>query len=205
MTHRHVLRRALVAGVTALALAAGCSSSGGMNGIDHTGTAQATTTGQPGAAFNDADVQFAQMMIPHHQQAVEMATLAETRAADPEVKTLAAQIKAAQDPEIATMTGWLTSWGRPTAAPTGHGMPGMPSGMPGMMPPQEMTKLKSSTGEAFDRMFTSMMIAHHQGAIQMAEDEQANGSNPQAKALAGQIEKTQTAEVATLQKILDRL
>jgi len=63
------------------------------------------------AGQNDADVAFAQQMIPHHQQAVEMAQLAETRAESPEVKDLAADIEAAQDPEIETMTGWLDSWG----------------------------------------------------------------------------------------------
>jgi uncharacterized protein (DUF305 family) len=207
MRHRNGLRRALIAGVAgtaALLLAAGCSSSG-MGGMDHGAAATPTASAPAGAGFNDIDVMFAQSMIPHHQQAVEMATLAETRVADPELKALAAQIKAAQSPEIATMTGWLTTWGKPTAAPQDHSMPGMSMTMPGMMSADDMAKLKAATGAAFDLQFTRMMIAHHEGAIQMAKDEQANGSDAQAKALAAAIEKAQAAEVATLNKILSRL
>jgi hypothetical protein len=69
-----------------------------------------------------------------------------------------------------------------------------------MMSNQDMAKLEAAKGTAFDRMFAQMMIAHHNGAIAMARDEQAKGANPQAKALAVTIEKTQTAEVATLQQ-----
>jgi uncharacterized protein (DUF305 family) len=99
------------------------------------GTAAGTASvgGSP-ATFNDADATFAQQMIPHHQQAVTMAELAGTRATDPEVKRLAAQIKAAQGPEITTMTGWLSAWGKP--APTDsldHGMNMSGGSMPGMM------------------------------------------------------------------------
>lgn len=198
------VRRAVLTGMAALttvALAAGCGDdSGGMN---HGGSSQPSPSAT--AAFNDADVQFAQMMIVHHQQAVEMATLAETRATDAEVKQLATQIKAAQDPEITTMTGWLTAWGQPTAQPdAGHNMPGM-SSTPGMMSDEDMAKLEAAKGAEFDRMFAQMMIAHHNGAIQMARDEQQNGSNGDAKALAATIEKAQTAEVEKLQTILDRL
>jgi len=140
-------------------------------------------------------------MIPHHQQAVQMAGLAETRAADTEVKSLAAQIKAAQDPEIKTLTGWLTAWGKPVEPPQGH------SGhaMPGMMSDAETGELTAATGMDFDRMFAQMMIAHHNGAIQMAKDEQAGGANSDAKALAATIERAQADEVGKLEMILDRL
>jgi len=206
MNRRTLLRRALLGGaavVTALVVTA-CGGND-MAGMDHGGNGQpAATASADTVAFNDADVQFAQMMIPHHQQAVEMATLAETRAADPALKLLAGQIKAAQEPEIATLTGWLAAWGQPTTQPGEHTMPGM-TGMPGMMSDQEMTALQAASGVDFDRMFARMMVAHHNGAIQMAGDEQANGSNADAKALAATIAQTQAAEVATLQKILDRL
>ncbi len=120
-----------------LALAAGCGddNSGDMPGMGHGSGATATSAGRdPGAAFNDADVTFAQNMIPHHKQAVQMADLAASRAADPEIKQLAGQIKAAQDPEIKTLTGWLTGWGRPVDPPQGHGG----HAMPGMMSDAEM-------------------------------------------------------------------
>ncbi|MFI7423887.1 DUF305 domain-containing protein [Nonomuraea sp. NPDC049684] len=165
-------------------------------------TASATVTAsappsQP--SFNDADVMFAQMMIPHHQQAVEMAGLAPERAKDPEIKKLAADIKAAQDPEIQTMKGWLAEWGKPV--PAG----GMGHDMPGIMSAEDMKKLDGAKGAAFDRLFAEQMIAHHEGAIEMARTEQASGVNPQAKELAKAIESTQRAEVAQLRKLLDRL
>lgn len=154
--------------------------------------------------FNDADVTFAQMMIPHHEQAVDMATLAQTRANDPELKQLAQDIRDAQEPEIATMTDWLRQWGQPTAMPGGHGGHG-PDTMPGMMTDAEMAELEAASGVDFDRMFARMMIAHHNGAIQMSRNVMAQGSNPDVKALAETIEQTQSAEIATLQAILDRL
>ncbi|MCW2638504.1 MAG: hypothetical protein JWP76_810 [Dactylosporangium sp.] len=201
-------RRAALAGaavIAAVTLAAcgshdnGHNSGSGMPVMNHS-----SASSQPSATFNSADVMFAQMMIPHHQQAVEMATLAETRAADPQVKTLAAQIKAAQAPEIATMTKWLTAWGQPTAMPSGHDMGGMSHGMPGIMSDADMAKLKAATGTEFDKQFLQMMIEHHKGAIQMARDEQANGANPDAKALAARIIQTQQAEIDTMQKLLSQ-
>jgi uncharacterized protein (DUF305 family) len=195
------LRRALLAGATFTVLAlAGCG------GMDHGSMPTANSSAATGQGFNTADVTFAQQMIPHHQQAVAMAELAQTRAADPELKALAAKIKAAQGPEIATMTGWLTAWGQPTAAPGGHNMPGMedPS-MPGMMTDEEMKSLEAATGGSFDRQFTRMMIAHHEGAVAMAKQEQADGSDQSAKDLAKKIEADQTAEIATLKSILARL
>jgi uncharacterized protein (DUF305 family) len=154
--------------------------------------------------FNDADIAFAQHMIPHHLQAVEMADLAATRAADPEVRTLATQIKSAQTPEIAMMTGWLAGWGGHTFSPTVHGAHGGVV-MPGMMEHTDMDQLAAVTGAAFDRLFTRMMITHHLGAIEMAGDEEQRGAAPEAKALAFTIKSAQKEEVGRLQKILDRL
>ncbi|NJP92489.1 DUF305 domain-containing protein [Nonomuraea sp. FMUSA5-5] len=188
----------------ALALVAACGGNGdpmtqheGMGGSS--APAATTASAQPSAAFNDADVMFAQMMIPHHEQAVEMAELAPGRAADPEIKELAAKIKAAQDPEIRTMRGWLAAWGK--AAPEG----GMGHDMPGVMSEDDMTRLKAAKGAEFDKLFAQQMIAHHDGAIAMARTEQSSGSNPEAKELAKTIETAQRAEVEQLRKILDRL
>lgn len=194
--NRVIRTLAVTVAAAGLSVLAACSSGGSMPEMDHPNNTS--------AAFNTADVQFAQMMIPHHQQAVEMAGLAATRASDPEIKQLATAIKGAQQPEIDTMTGWLTSWKQPSAQAGGHNMPGM-GAMPGMMSEQDMTKLKSLFGKDFDREFARMMIAHHNGAIQMARDEQKNGSNPDTKRLAVMIEQAQTTEVIALQKILDRL
>ncbi|WP_433393951.1 DUF305 domain-containing protein [Micromonospora sp. KLBMP9576] len=172
------------------------------HGAPGTGGPAATATGA--AAFGDADAMFAQMMIPHHRQAVEMADLAATRAADPEVKRLATEIKAAQAPEIATMSGWLAAWGRPVPSP-GAGMPHMDHDMPGMMSDADMKKLAAASGREFDRQFLTMMIAHHEGAVTMARDEQARGVNGEAKALAGQIVSSQQVEIDQMREVLGRL
>jgi uncharacterized protein (DUF305 family) len=194
-------KMSLTVAAGALALLTACGGNGdsmaGHEGMNSSSSAPASA--QPSATFNDADVMFAQMMIPHHEQAVEMADLAATRAADPEVKELATKIKAAQDPEIETMKGWLTEWGKP--APEA----GMGHDMPGVMSAEEMAKLEAAKGKEFDRLFAEQMIAHHNGAIEMTRTEQTSGSNPEAKELAKTIETTQQAEVEQLRKILDRL
>ena len=167
------------------------------------------SSAKPGDNFNDADIAFAQGMIPHHQQAVEMADLALTRAESPEVTSLAKQIKAAQDPEIKTMTGWLKTWGAPLTADTESSMDHMDdaddsaSEGTGMMSASEMTNLKKAKGAAFDTMFLEMMIQHHTGAITQAKTEQAEGKNSDAKALAGGIIKAQKAEISTMEGLLD--
>jgi uncharacterized protein (DUF305 family) len=203
------IRRPLLLAIiplTALTLAAcGGSNDSGMPGMDPGSMGSMGSSSAPAAGdHSTADVEFAQMMIAHHQQAVTMATLAGTRASDSEIKSLAAQIKAAQQPEIDTMTGWLTAWGQPTAQAGGHNMSGM-GGMPGLMSDAEMGQLQTAKGVDFDRIFARMMIAHHNGAIQMANDELKNGTSSEAKSLAQNVVTTQTAEVAQLQKILDRL
>ncbi|WP_406481469.1 DUF305 domain-containing protein [Streptomyces sp. NBC_01615] len=203
---RQPARRIAAAGVVAagaLLLSACSSDSTGMSGMDHgssKSSASATAAAKSGA-FDDADVTFAQSMIPHHQQAVEMAQLADGRASDSEIKDIAAKIEKAQDPEIKTMTGWLQSWGKPTAM---GNMPGMDMG-DGMMSDKDMKELKAMKGTEFDKMFAQMMIDHHNGAIDMARTEQKSGRNTDAKTMADGIVTGQSAEVKQLQGILDRL
>jgi uncharacterized protein (DUF305 family) len=166
------------------------------------GTAQSPA--RPSAVatgFNQADVSFAQQMIPHHHQAVRMARLAAGRASSPRVLQLARTIKAAQGPEIKTMTGWLRAWGQPTAMPS-NSMGGMGHGVPGMMSGQAMSRLRTMRGQAFDRAFLQMMITHHHGAIEMAKTEQAQGANPAAKRLARIIEVSQGAQIKQMRKLL---
>ena len=152
------------------------------------------------AKFNDADVMFTQSMILHHQQAVEMAKMAQKHASTTEVKQLADEIEAAQGPEITTMTGWLKDWGK--KAPK-DSMSGMDHGtMTGMMSDDDMKKLSAATGPAFDKMFLTKMISHHSGAIEMAKSEQKDGRNKDAVALAKKIEAAQTTEMADMKKLL---
>lgn len=171
----------------------------------HSGMGSSRTSDSAGAEetsgeFNEADIDFATSMIPHHRQAVEMAQLARSRAERPEVLALAEQIEAAQDPEIQTMTEWLESWGEPVPADMGgHDMSGS---MPGMMTMEEMQQLAAAKGTEFDRLFLTMMIAHHQGAIEMAQTEKTEGQNEDAVALAEEIETAQQQEIADMQALL---
>ena len=169
----------------ALLLAAGCSS------VNKDATPDAPSS------HNEADVSFAEMMIPHHQQAVEMATLAETRAESQQVKDLAAAIKAAQDPEIQTMPGWLKSWGEDGMS---HEM--SHDDMPGMVDDKTMSDLGKASGPEFDRLFLTSMIAHHEGAVAMAESEKSDGVHKGALRLADAIIKTQTAEIKRMRAML---
>ncbi|MFF5932456.1 DUF305 domain-containing protein [Streptomyces sp. NPDC012508] len=158
-------------------------------------------------AFNDADVAFAQAMIPHHQQALEMAKLADGRAEDTGVKKIVADVEKAQDPEIQKMRSWLKAWGKPeSAGRSGHGGGhGGGHAMAGMMSERDMKDLESLRGRAFDRKFAELMIAHHEGAVEMAKTEQKDGRDATAKKLADDVVRTQSAEIAELRKILDRL
>ncbi|AQU66438.1 DUF305 domain-containing protein [Streptomyces niveus] len=214
--HRPLRRRLAVAGaITAGALLlAACGGDGDMAGMDHGGESREsspTASGKAGAgrgpgAFNDADVAFAQGMIPHHQQAVEMSALAEGRASGAEIKALAGEIEKAQDPEITTMRTWLRAWGEPESA--GEDMPGMDHGSgdtAGMMSDQDMRELTAAKGADFDKKFARLMIEHHNGAIAMARDERRNGDNAAARKLAADVIEAQTAEVEQLNAILDQL
>ncbi len=176
-------------------LLAGC---GGSHDMDDAGMMSPSST----TGASAADAMFAQMMIPHHQQAVEMSTLAETRASSPEIKALAAEIKAAQQPEIDQMTAWLEEWGMPVMS----GMDAMGEhgghGMSGMLTDEQMQQLADAQGPEFDRLFAEFMILHHEGAIDMAEDV-VDSKDPRVAALAAAIIKTQAEEIAQMQGFLD--
>jgi uncharacterized protein (DUF305 family) len=172
----------------------------------------AATTPAAAATGSTADISFAQLMIPHHQQAVQMADLAITNASSPDVLKLAEQIKAAQDPEIAMMKSWLTGWGvsdqmagMDPSAPANGDMGGMDMGgmsASGMMTQEDMDTLSNATGEGFDRMWLQMMIAHHQGAVAMAQQVLDTTSNPDVQKLAQAVVDGQTTEIDTMQQLL---
>jgi len=193
-------------------------------------TKMSSPASEASGEHNAADLTFAQMMIVHHQGAIEMTDLAPNRAESTQVKDLAARIQAAQGPEIEQMQTWLTAWGAAmpgsTASTTTEGgMGGMDHGgtpgmgnegdtssgaapgmsMPGMMSDAQMQQLADASGAEFDRLFLEMMIMHHRGAIEMADTEIAAGSNPDALALAESIKTSQTAEIAEMQQLLETL
>lgn len=164
------------------------------------GSSSATDTGSDSGDHNKQDVTFAKDMIPHHQQAVQMAKMAKVHAGSTDVKQLADDIEAAQGPEIEKMTGWLEAWGED--APSGS-MSGMShDDMPGMMSDADMTKLGQATGGRFDQMWLKGMITHHEGAVKMADTEIANGKNADAIDLAKTIKTAQTKEIARMKTML---
>ncbi|GAA2226878.1 DUF305 domain-containing protein [Promicromonospora sukumoe] len=150
------------------------------------------------AGHNDADVMFAQMMIPHHEQAVEMADVVLARPdADPRVAELATQIKAAQAPEIEELDGWLDTWGAErTAEHDGH------AGMDGMMSEADLEALGAAAGAEADRLFLEQMVAHHEGAVEMAQAEVESGEDAGAVEMAQTIVDTQAAEIETMEELL---
>jgi uncharacterized protein (DUF305 family) len=197
---RTTLAAAALLGVAALA---GCSNNDDtseMPGMGSSASPSAATSGSTStsAQFNDADVQFAQMMIVHHEQAVEMSdVILSKKGVNPEVTALAEQIKAAQQPEIDTMKSWLTTWGRESMS--GHEMGN------GQMTEEEMKALDEADGPTGQKLFLQGMIKHHQGAIQMAQNEITGGRNPDAIALARNIVDSQQKEIATMNGLLAKL
>ncbi|MER5938147.1 DUF305 domain-containing protein [Streptomyces sp. NPDC001928] len=202
---RPLVRRAALAAtaVTAALVLAACGGDG-----SDTAAGPSASSSVSAGAHNDQDVSFAQGMIPHHQQALQMAETAADRASSAEVKDLAARIRKAQDPEIRTMSGWLKSWGEdvPSAAPgmdhSGHSGGG--SGMAGMMDEKDMAELTKASGKAFDTLFLTLMVEHHEGAVEMARTEKAEGRFGPATKLADAVVTAQSAEIEEMNQLLGK-
>ncbi|WP_329262333.1 DUF305 domain-containing protein [Streptomyces sp. NBC_01478] len=197
---RRFVRRtvlAVTASVAALTLAA-CGSDGGDKASSGTGTATAT------GGHNAADVSFSKDMIQHHRQAVEMAGLAADHASSAQVKSLATKIEGAQAPEIKTMSGWLTSWGEQVPEDMSGMNHGMSTATPGMMSDADMGKLEKASGTGFDTMFLTMMVEHHEGAVDMAKTEKADGTYQPATKLAADVITAQSAEIQQMNKMLGK-
>lgn len=217
MKRTHVLSALAVASTLALAA---CGEATESRNTDATtsATSTATTTaettetttatteadGEISADHNDADIMFAQMMIPHHQQAVEMSEMLLVKDDIPaEVVEFAQRVIDAQGPEIDRMNAMLEAWGQqPVTGDMGemdHG------GMSGMMSQEDMTALEEAQGTEAARLYLEQMTAHHEGAVDMARDEVADGQNPHAITLAEQIINDQEAEIAQMQQMLTDL
>jgi uncharacterized protein (DUF305 family) len=192
-------RAAAVAAAVTVSFLAGCG--------DQTGE-----SAPEDASHNEADVAFVTGMIPHHAQALEMVEMAQERDLRPEIEELAAQIEEAQAPEIETLAGWLESWDQEVPDVEGmsaeemaglEDMKGM-EGAEGMMSEMSMRQLRNAPDTAFQDVWLSLMIAHHQGAVTMAETEIAEGENEDAGALAEEIKTTQGAEIAVMESLVGR-
>ena len=211
---------------SALALA-GCGTSGeetageapetttsAAAGTGSTDTATATPSTSAQAVteeHNDADTMFAQMMIPHHEQAVQMSEVMLTKDdLDPDIEALANKIVAAQGPEIDQLKTMLETWGEPTSMESG-GMEGMDhgsdsgAGMEGMMTEEQMQELEAAEGTEAAEMYLTMMTAHHRGAIDMAQEQVAEGQNPQAIEMAQKVIEDQEAEIQEMERLLQQI
>ncbi|MGW0162503.1 DUF305 domain-containing protein [Mycobacterium sp. NPDC003323] len=202
---------AIATGAAAVLLLAGCSSepeqaepaaqdhSG--HGTSHTGSGDSPGPAEQGTqAHNAEDVMFAQHMIPHHSQAVEMVDILLGKdGVDPRVIPLAEQIRAAQAPEIEQMQSWLTEWGNPPMPDMDHGS------MDGMVAPADIEKLRAAPGPEATRLFLQQMIGHHEGAITMAQGEIDGGQYPPAVEMARAIIDSQQKEIDEMTSILDSL
>lgn len=195
---------------------------GGMDMGDGTsGSPSASTVGQEGAmamptsapgAFNDADVAYAQGMIAHCSQLVEMSGLAPARASNQEVKSLASGTMTDEEAELTAVRSWLRHWNRPESADEA-GMGGMDMGgddgsdmmMSGSMSDADMEKLKAAMGPVFDRAFVKAMIEHRNGEIETARDEKKNGRNATVKQQAEMMATMQEDEVESLTRLLAEL
>jgi len=194
MSHKNRITAALVTGALLF------TACGGHDMSDMSTGSTDTNVTNSESGFNDADVMFAQMMIPHHEQALELADMAldPTLMASEQVKALASQIKAAQDPEIDVMTQWLTEWDQPLMDMSeDHSM-----AMEGMLSIDELGALGQLTGEEFDQAWVSAMIAHHKGAIKMADTVKAEGESALVQELADAIIQAQKSAIDTLELLL---
>lgn len=153
----------------------------------------------PSADFNGADAMFASMMIPHHQQAVEMSQIVLAKPdVDASVTTLAENIEAAQTPEIEQLSGWLKAWDvDESSLDTSHAGHGG-----GMMSEDDLKALTAASGAEAGKLFLEQMIVHHEGAVAMAQVQVDNGRNPDAIAMANSIIQTQNSEIEQMRTLL---
>ena len=198
----NIFRIALLPAAAAAAITFGGCSTDGMSGMGHNSDGPAaSSSATPVGEFNKADVMFVQMMIPHHEQAVDMNDMVLSKGnINPEVEALAKQIKAEQQPEIDMMNAWLEIWGRVQMPEGSHH-----SSSDGLMTEEQMQELDEANSAEGQQLFLEGMIRHHQGAIKMAQAEIASGKNPEAITLAKNIAESQQTEVDTMTELLNKI
>ncbi|MBO3744629.1 DUF305 domain-containing protein [Streptosporangiaceae bacterium NEAU-GS5] len=164
---------------------------------------EATASAKPSAVpadptkHNASDIRFAASMIPHHLQALDMTILSSNRTMDQWVRDLANRISSSQESQIRAMKGWLDDW-------DSEPLP-RDQALPGSVSRSDLAKLADASGAAFDRLFVTLMIDHHLGAIKLAEAELAAGTYGKARDLATSIAATKKAEVKEMRKYLTKL
>ncbi|MFO7689337.1 MAG: DUF305 domain-containing protein [Cryobacterium sp.] len=187
--------------LAAAALAAALTLSACSAAAPATDTDTDTDSSSASDVFNSADVMFAQMMIPHHEQAVEMSDdLLAKDDIDEDIVALATEIKAAQQPEITQLQDWLIEWDA-EAQPMSDMGDGS-DGSDGMMTADDMMALQNASGAEAGELFLQQMTEHHEGAVVMAQVEVDDGAHADARMMAANIIETQTAEIATMAALL---
>ncbi|MFD8013437.1 DUF305 domain-containing protein [Streptomyces sp. NPDC058955] len=218
LIRRHHRRSAVAATLAALAvLALGACESDSGAGDPHPsstgGAAAVVVPGRPGEPArrvspeeaasllpderpNGADFRYVQMMVVHHRQALTMTALAPERAGSNAVRKVAERIAAAQQPEIGAMEGWLKTHGGPRdqGAHDHHAMPGMAT-------EAQLAQLRAAKGAAFDELFLTLMVTHHEGAVTMAAEVLGQGNNVQVEEMANDVIAQQTAEIGRMRSL----
>lgn len=203
----HTTRVTRAAAAAALALTLALTAACG--GEEPAGDASEASA--PESRHNQADVGFAQDMLVHHAQALDMVELTEGRPLEPDVRRLASDIEAAQAPEIETFTDWLEMWDERVPHAGMDGMDGMQGtedmegsdhDMPGMMTSGQMDRLTEVSDEEFQSAWLELMIEHHEGAVEMAETQVERGEYAPAIELAEQIAASQTSEIEEMRRML---
>lgn len=169
-------------------------------------TSSAGATSATSATYNDADVEFTGMMIPHHFQALVLTELVPDRSSDTQVESLASRIHLEQGLEIGTMRGWQGSNGLPKTDPEASyeemlADPEMVE-MMGMASPEELAELETLSGNEFDVLFLNLMITHHEGAIRMLRDVLLYGQDLNLQQQALDMMSTQQVQIAIMQDML---
>jgi uncharacterized protein (DUF305 family) len=208
---------ALVGAGVVVLVVGGRSDPGGTAGSRRAATDRGSATvivpGRPGEAasvlpadqvtvpdkttYNEADSLFVRMMIPHHAQGTELASIAIRKARNPQLRAMAERIRIAQDGEIAQLKAWLRARGIPEQIP-GHDH----GAMRGMQPAAAMEALARADGDGFDRMFVDLMSGHHQGAIDMAGELLKAGKDVEVEKLATDISAEQSIEIARMREVV---
>jgi uncharacterized protein (DUF305 family) len=199
--------RLLAGSLLALGLLAGCGDDAAEDA-----TGDQTVEVPESEDVNGADVAFATDMIPHHAQGLSMVDLTLGRDVSPELLELSEQIRDTQSAEIEQMADWLQEWGQPVPETSRDHMNAEGHGddegtdehhdLPGMMDDEAMEELADAGGAGFEEMWLQMMVEHHEGAIEMAETEIAEGELPDAVAMAEGIVETQQAEIEQMESML---
>jgi uncharacterized protein (DUF305 family) len=186
-------RRLAVAVVALAAVLTGCSEPGA--GADQPVASPQPLAQTPGP-FGESDVTFAAQLVSQHQRGVDLASSADSRAANAELKAWAKRFVEIHEPEIAQASELLESWGQ-----TPPEDPGLDSNRPGKVTDADVGGLTALSGTAYDKRFVELMIRHHEGVIETAAKQAAAGKNPRARELAGKLDRSQRDEVTQLKAL----